>query len=70
MVSHRQSGEGWREGVIVVIFFQTDTSSLLVILKTLAISSISVLASFMHYKIIVRMVPDSNENYRHECVDR
>ena len=69
MVSHRQSAEGWRGGVIVVIIFQTETSSLLVILKTLAISSISVLASFMHYQIIVRVVPDSHENYRHECVD-
>jgi len=70
MVSPRQSAEGWRGFFIVVIFFQTDTSSLLVILKTLAISAISVLASFMHYEIIVRVVPDSHENYRHECVDR
>ena len=36
---------------IVVIFFQTETSSRSVILKTLAISSISVLAPFMHYLI-------------------
>ena len=37
--------EGWRGFCIVVIFFQTEKCSRLVIFKILAISSISVLAS-------------------------
>jgi len=49
--------EGSRSFCIVAIFFQTETSSPLVNLKTLAIFPISVLASFMHYQI-VRLIPD------------
>ena len=49
--------EGWPTFFILVIFSQAETSSRLVNLKTLAISPISVLASFMHYQI-VRLIPD------------
>ena len=48
--------EGWRGFCIVVIFFQTETSSGLLILKISGISSMWVLAPFMRYLIKVGVI--------------